>query len=353
MRELNSDEQLYVASVLKGEKWSRRIFGSLFSVISVISLFRNISDMPGEEELFSGINIVGGLMYASLIIIGLVLLISSFTAIGGAGIEKISGRFSVKFHRRNHSYYIGKIRLNVPSAWISSFVQNQEYTVEIYKGRTGITGFTPILLCVDDMPEDLAGIPLFDIKNQEKKLVSRVRKSFLVYLLAIGLPVLLLYGGFRFLTANMDKVGEIAQNNSDKIGSFIELLTTPGLPGNLIMFAFKYGFIILIVVTVIIVMIVRGRTAGKSSNNTGIDNPAGSWNRWLKEYAGFMEDEFMPMMARINMNDTSVMMEYRKIVSRQREFQGEFRQYKKLLANQDRALFIQEVKAINKRVGQK
>jgi hypothetical protein len=287
-------------------------------------------------------------------ILGMALLIASFTGNTNCKVTEITGVYSQKIRGSSRGvsrtfYYIGKTLVNIPSAWTSSLENKKEYTVEIYRNRKGFLVFTPIVLTVSGLAENSNGFSLSKMKYEENKIVKEVLKSFLFYFLIIGLPFFLIFVFFKLATDG-DRFINFLNNHPDIIMIFIEYITTHSVAGNLAAVIFKYGYIFIILISVFIATLLRAKKTGKVSKIREEELLSMSLNTWLRDYSNFMEHEFKFVMKRSVTNDSSVIMDYRKTMERYKQLQGEFKLYKKSLNSTEKSLFIQEFRIINKRL---
>jgi len=352
MRELTTDELTFVSSIINGKKRGIRIFGILFLVMTVISIIGTFPEMMKSGNIFNPENIMGLLLYGIFIILGLVLFIASFTAAGDSNIETITGLYRVKpsFRRgRTDRYYIGETQVEIPLAWLSSLEQKKEYSAEIYKGKKGLSGFNSIVLSFSGLEENLESISFTEMTKEEKELVKEAGKSLFSFIIAIGIPLFLVFMIFRFITTS-DKAGNYINVHMDDIWQFIDFTESNSLAGGLVKFLFQYGLVILILISIAIVFIIKAKHIGKADGKGRDDVSAMSWKNWLTEYADFMENELAPVMQRSAANDSSVVMDYRKAINRHKQYMKEYKQFKKIMDPSEKSQFTREYKAMTKQV---
>ena len=340
MRELSIDESKYVNALKKAQNRSSRFLGAVFIIFSVLVIVPLIENF-NKENLFS---LIGT---GSFFLLGVVMFFSSFKKIGRYTIEAVTGTFR-KRYRKNHDYYsFGNIRVILPLPWTEYFQEGETYTIEVFQEKSRFfKGRSPVLT-VQGMSGEYLTHSLSEMNEETREAVRLALRGLIKYGILFMVPVILIFLLPWFIKTRSNGILNFLNLHAAGIYGVLSYLEDRPVLFSIFTILFKYGWLIIILVLIITVSLVRGRMR-KRSSKTALRRELGSWISWLREYEEFMEDEFIPMMAR-NDRDTTILMDYRKVMGQFKQYQQTARSFKKGLRGVERDEFTAELKRISRK----
>lgn len=337
--ELKEEERSYINQSWK--EWSRgiRVGGIMLLLIFTVYTIFDPPSFSSDESMAVLLKLI---IPIPLIILGLLLITTSFLDIHKGRIEHFSAPFRRVYRKRSTSYYLGKKRIILPLGWDEHFEKGKEYEAYIYtldKTPFPVPGF---LLRCPSLPEEITEKPLNESLEDKEwvKGLSRKMASFSIVFFIILLFLFFLLPKI-FLKFGAPKVGTLP---------LVDFLTEhPQFADGLFDFLSHggAGIILGLLFLILFLLILPKMILGKIRTGKDFSGELTTCSNWLDEFKVFYRD-FVQVMSREP--DAAHLTERRKQMEKAREYQGQYKYWKKHLKGTEKREFIAVFKEISKSI---